>query len=545
MSKVAATALAGALLFWGCLGDVPFAVPGEGEGGETETANLPCTDFPAARVRRLTRTELNASAGAALGFPVTEATALAAEDRVLGFTNHDRLEVSPLFADQMETVSLQLATKAGVQLEAIAPCAAGTADATCAGRFLDAFVPKAYRRAMTAQERTELLALYQVGRTGADYKTGIQTVIQAVLESASFLYRTELGATDATGTFRQLTPNEVASQISYLITSGPPDAQLLDAANSGALANPDEREAQARRLLQTPAAKTQLKEFVVQWLGLQNLGSLQKNNNSFPDFSVALRDSIKGEADNFLDYALGQEKARLTELLTADYTFVDARLAQFYGLPDRPPGTTFAKVQLPAQRAGILTQAGLLATYAHPDDSSPILRGKLIRTRVLCGTIPPPPPTVVAAPPAPDGTKTTRMRVAAHTNNPSCAGCHSALDPIGFGMEDFDGIGKFRTTENTLPIDASGELAGTLDPAHEGTFSGGAALARMLAQNTNTADCVSTQVFRFGMGRKEQDLDMCSLKPALSRFRGNQLDLKELFISQVRSTSFVQRRVTP
>ncbi len=532
--RLATVALATSWLVAGCFGDAPFATP-EGE--------VECTDFPAVRVRRLTRTEFNASAGAALGFGVTEGSTLAAEDRSLGFTNHDKLEVSPLFADQLEQVSLQLATKAAAQVEKLAPCAAGTPEADCARNFINAFVPKAYRRPITDQERTGLLALFAVGRDGTDYATAVQTVVQAVLESSSFLYRTELGSGTGGGV-KALTADELASQLSYMLTAGPPDAELKAAAEAGSLASADEREKHARRLLESAASRAQLKEFVTQWLGASNIGALVKNNNTFPDFSTALRDSMKAENERFVEHVLSQDKARLTELLTANYTFADSSLAQFYGLPDRP-GTTPAKVALPETRAGILTQAGLLALYGHPDDSSPILRGKLIRTRLLCGTIPPPPPTVVAAAPPPDGTKTTRKRVEAHTSNASCSGCHSLLDPIGFGMEDFDGLGKYRTTENGIAIDASGELTGTRDPAHEGAFTGAAALARMLAANSDVSDCVTNQLFRFGMGRQEQPLDSCTLIPALSRFRGNELDLRELMVAYVRSAGFATRRSNP
>ena len=530
--KLAAVALATSWLLAGCFGEAPFATP----DGQAE-----CTDFASVRVRRLTRTEFNATAAAALGFGVTEGSSLAAEDRVLGFTTHDRLEVSPLFADQLETVSLQLASKASER----ATCPTGTAEADCARSFIDGFVPKAYRRPVTSEERTQLLALYQVGRDGTDYKTGIQAVVQAVLESSSFLYRTELGAGDGAG-LKALTPPELASALSYLLTAGPPDAELQAAAEAGSLADGAERGEAGAPPVETAAAKTQLKDFVVQWMGLGDVSSVQKNNNVFPDFSPALRDSMKAESERFIENVLAQDKARLTELLAADYTFADSTLAQFYGLPDRP-GTTPAKVALPATRAGgLLTQAGLLSIYGHPDQSSPILRGKLVRTRLLCGTIPPPPPTVVAAAPPTDANKTTRSRVEAHTSNASCAGCHSQLDPIGFGMEDFDGIGKYRTMENGITVDATGQLDGTRDAEHQGAFTGAAQLARLLSTNSDVSDCANTQLFRFTMGRQEQALDACSLQPALSSFRGNELDLRELMVAYVRSPGFAQRRaVTP
>ncbi|MGQ0507151.1 MAG: DUF1592 domain-containing protein [Myxococcaceae bacterium] len=527
-----------AFLLGGCTGEAGLQFPGDALTGSSAL----CANHSDARVRRLTREEFNATASASLGIAVTEGDGLAAEDRVLGFTNHDRLEVSPLFGDQVDGVAQTLAQRAVASITTLAPCAAGANETTCATQFIDAFAKKAYRRPLSTEERADLVALYTAGRTGADYKTGIALVIQGVIESSSFLYRTELGDPANTESIKSLTPHEIASELAFTVTASPPDATLTAAAEAGLLGDPEEREAHARRLLGTAGARAQLKEFVVEWLGLQNIDSIQKDASAFPEFSTTLRDSMKAETDTFLTSVIASEKVRLPELLAADYTFADSTLAAFYGLKDRP-GTTPQRVKLPPERAGLLTQAGLLASYAHAADSSPILRGKLVRTRMLCTEMPPPPASIIVAPPAPDPTRTTRERVAAHTSNASCAGCHRLMDPLGFGMEDFDGLGKHRTTENNKTVDASGSLEGTSDRANEGAFTGGGELARMLANNTDVSACVNLQLFRFGMGRQEEESDQCNLDSSLAQLRGKELDLNEVMVAMVRSTGFIQRKV--
>lgn len=502
-----------------------------------------CDAFPQARVRRLTRAEFDNSVAQLLGKPSSYGQALAVEDVVNGFSNHDGLEVSPLLADQIDSAAQKAVSEGGEQLLAQAPCPQGRAEADCAKDFIVQFGRRAFRRPLSDEEVADLQALYAAGREGGSYRSGIELAAQGMLESSSFWYRTELGPEGAGGAKVELTPFEVASAISFLVVASPPDTALLDAAAADELKTPDQREAQVRRLLEDARARAQMRSFVTQWLGIDNVGALQKDNNIFPDFSVALRDSMQAETSAFLDSVLFEGDGTVKSLLAADYSFVDRRLGTLYGVAGASSlsETTVSKVKLPPERAGILNQAAFLATYSHNVDSSPVKRGKFVRTKLLCQPLPPPPANLVVTPPALNTKMTTRQRVFAHSSNGACWSCHRLMDPIGYGMEDFDGIGKYRTTENGLPVDAQGEINEARDM--EPSFRGGADLARKLAASQEVSDCVTKQMFRYGLGRAETPEDSCSLVYANSYTGMKGGSLKEQLVGLVRSNAFTTRKL--
>ena len=493
-----------------------------------------------ARVRRLTRAEYDATASAVLGVPVDAAASWAAEDPLLGYTAHDRLQVTALLADQLDASAGQLAKLGVSRLAQLAPCPAGSSGAACARAFVEARGPLAWRRPLTPEEVDGLLLLYATGATHAE---GMEQLLHGLFAAPSFVYRTELGPRGAVpGSVVELTPHEVASAISYALTGGPPDAPLREAAQAGALATPEQREAHARRLLtQTPAGRAQLRRFVDEWFGLTAIRALNKNNQVYPNFHPDLLVSMEAEKDALVEHVLANENGSLRALLAADYSFVDDAVAQLYGLPDRP-GATPARVQLPPERAGLLTTPALLSVYAHFDGSSPVRRGKFVHTRLLCRTISPPPPSLNTTPPPPADNLTTRERFAQHAADATCYSCHKFIDPLGFGMEDFDGLGQHRTTEVGKPIDASGSV-----PDADGNpgqpYVGGAALARMLADDPAVSDCVANQAFRFAMGRVERDPDAPTLRAMREDLRAADGSILAPFVSLVRQPSFTRRLV--
>lgn len=499
-----------------------------------------CPTGSSTRVRRVTRVEFDNSTSALLGRPVTFGADLAIEDRVLGYDNHDQLAVGQLVASQLQTAGQKLAD-AALSSPAIATCSS-TNDLDCARSFIDTFTPRAFRRPVTQAEKDDLLALYKAGKDGSDFNGGINLVLQGIFQSGSFLYKTELGADDGRKGTIELTQHEIATALSYLVTASTPDALLTAAADRGELTDPDVRVQHVTRLLKDDRARLNTRSFVMQWFGLNNLGSLQKDNQIFPDFNPALRSALKSETETFIDAVMFSGDAKLKTLLTANFTYADNTVATFYGLTARP-GTSFARVSLPNERTGILNQAALLATYAHNDATAPVLRGKMVRTQVLCREMPPPPPNVVNTPPPPDGVKTTRQRLADHVGNGSCQDCHRLIDPIGLGFEDFDGLGKFRTIENNAPVNASGSLPATGDTAHEGSFTGGAALARLVAENTSTGSCAPLQLFRYSVGRVENDNDQCALDEMRAAFDGNAQDFRAALAGLVHSQAFIRREV--
>ncbi|QDE70403.1 DUF1592 domain-containing protein [Myxococcus xanthus] len=499
----------------------------------------------ATRVRRMTRAEYDNSVNAIFPttVPLVMTYAFAPEDTILGFSTHDRLQVTSLLADQIDVAANNLAEYGKVQLRADWTCAADVPELECAEKFIRGIASHAYRRPVTDDEVADFLVLWQESSRGTDPGTGARMVLQGIFSSASFLYRTELGAEGAgANQVVRMTPHEVATALAFAITAGPADAELLAAAEAGQLDAPDEREKHARRLLATPAAQRHLYRFVEEWIGITGQANLTKNNQVFPVFSAAFKVSSQAETRAFINHILKERNGSVRELLNADYTYADARMAYFYGTQPSMPDGTLGRLPLPSERAGILTHASVLATYALFDSSSPIRRGKFIMHRLLCREVPPPPATISIIPPEPVLDRTTRERFAAHTNNPTCAGCHRTLDPIGFGFEDFDGLGKHRTVENGLAVDASGavELSTGTVP-----FTGAAALARVLATSDDVGDCVPLQLFRFAMGRDEAPVDEHMLADMRSMFRANpEWRMGDALVGLVRSPYFVHRRTS-
>ncbi|MBZ4416871.1 DUF1592 domain-containing protein [Myxococcus sp. RHSTA-1-4] len=490
------------------------------------------------RVRRLTRVEYdNSLASVVPGMPPLSAT-FAPEDTILGFSTHDRLQVTSLLADQMDNAAINASVYAFRSLNIHVQCP--TDDEACTMAILYDVASRTFRRPLTDEDRAELLNFWRELRKVAAPQTAHQLFLQGLFSSASFLYRTELGEPgQGAGKVVRLTQHEVASALSYALTAAPPDEALRAAAEAGELQTAEQREAQARRLLATPAAQKRLHHFITEWLGITGLANINKNNQVFPFFSAAFKDSSRAETRTFIDHVLANEGGSVKELLSANYTFADGRMSAFYGTTSTPNGTT-GRVPLPPERAGILTHASVLATYSLFDSSSPIRRGKFVLTRLLCQDIPPPPPSIVIIPPAVADDTTTRARFAAHSSSPSCQGCHRRLDPVGFGFENFDGLGKHRTQENGLTVDASGSVdysAGTF------TFTGGGELARWLANSEDVANCVPLQIFRYAMGREETPVDEQLLADMRAAFKANpRLQLGDALVSLVRSPYFTHRR---
>lgn len=510
---------------------------GSVSGGE-EPPEVP--EASSARVRRLTRAEYDNSLNS-LGIKASLSGSFAAEDTILGFSTHDRLQVTSLLADQLDNGARNAAEAVKLNLKIHEQCPVDENEEACTTAILFDVASKAFRRPLTKEDERDLLTFWQELRKVADPQTAHGLFLQGIFASPSFLYRTELG-TPGRGPNQvvRLTQHEVASALSYAITAAPPDAELMAAADAGELKTADQREAHARRLLATPNAQKRLYHFVTEWLGITGLTSLTKNNQVFADFSAAFKDSSQRETKLFIEHVIASEGGSVKELLGADYTFADIRMARFYGATNTSPTGAVQRVTLPRERAGILTQSSVLSTYALFDSSSPIRRGKFVLTRLLCQEVPPPPPSIIIIPPAPAANATTRARFAAHTDNPTCAGCHRNLDPIGFGMENFDGLGKLRTHENGIPIDANGSVAAAAGPF---TFTGGGELARFLASSEEVADCVPLQVFRYAMGREEDSVDEHLLADMRAAFKANpRLELGEAFVALVRSPYFTHRR---
>ncbi|HKY34464.1 MAG TPA: DUF1592 domain-containing protein [Polyangiaceae bacterium] len=366
-----------------------------------------------------------------------------------------------------------------------------TAGTSCVTSVLQAFLPRAWRRPAQPGEIDRLVALYSANKAdSATDDEALGRVLQAVLLAPQFLYRIELNS--GVAGVRRLDGYEIASRLAYFLWSSMPDQELMSAAQSGRLTDAAGLTGQVSRLLTDGKAAALAERFGSQWLAVRSLDNVHPDATVYPMFDEALRAAMRDETMRlFTDVASGQRP--LGELLTTSSGYVNARLAQHYGVPSVTSQTPVFTA-LPAERGGILMQASLLTVLSHPKESAPVLRGKWILTQLLCREPPPPPPDVPQEP-APQTGTSRRERLNAHRVDPVCKSCHEQMDPLGLALENYDGVGAYRTTDNGAPIDPSGTLA-------DGTaFTTPQQLAQIIAQDPALLRCVSQHLFTYGLGR--------------------------------------------
>ncbi|MGE5186159.1 MAG: DUF1592 domain-containing protein [Acidobacteriota bacterium] len=379
-----------------------------------------------------------------------------------------------------------------------------------------------FRRPLTADETTRYSAMDP------------QTALTAMLMSPSFLYRSELGEPDGNGHYK-LRPFEIATALSYTFLGTTPGDDLLAAAESGELNKPAGIEKWARQLLADPRARDQVGELVAQWANAKGVLTVDKRADLYPDFDDATRTALLAETEHFAAAAVFDGAGTYGELMTASYTVLDPVSAAFYGIQ----GT--GQVTYPdGRRAGLLAHASLLAATAHSDQTSPVQRGLLVRRNFLCEELPPPPPFGGGLP-AVDPNATTRERFAMHSTAPACHDCHTYIDGVGFGLESYDPVGRWRDQENGKPIDASGDVE-DLEQLGVGTstkFQSEPELAQAIATSQAGPACFVRQYLRFSRGLRETLAERCGRLAVDKKWHG---DVKELMVQSVLSPDFVQRR---
>ena len=331
------------------------------------------------------------------------------------------------------------------------PRRAASEDA-CARRILTTIARGAYRRPLRGGEIDTLLTFYRDGRKKGTFETGVQLALRRVLASPNFVFRAEEDPAGAKpGTSFRVSDHELANRLSFFLWSSMPDDQLFRLAEQGQLRKPEVLDAQVRRMIADPRADALMQNFAGQWLHVRNLQNVAPNTDEFPDFDNELRDGLRREIELFFGAVLREDRIVL-DLLTADDTFVNERLAKHYGIP-YVYGSQFRRVTVPNEaRRGLLGKGSILLATSHADRTAPVLRGKWILENLL-GTPPPPPPAdVPPLEPTPGKVfKTMRERMAMHRDNPACAGCHRVTDPLGFVLENFDGVGAFRVSRERSP----------------------------------------------------------------------------------------------
>jgi hypothetical protein len=292
-------------------------------------------------------------------------------------------------------------------------------------------------------------------------------------------------------------------------------------------------------MLQDDRVRTVLADFNRQWLELDKIDTVEKNAMAVPGFTDDLKGLLRTEVETFVDAVLASDKPTLGSLLRSPFSFMNAKLAGFYGVA-APAATGFARVELdPNQRAGILTQGGLLAVHAHPDQTSPVHRGLFVRRQLLCTPPPPPPANVVIEIPKVDPSSTTRERFSQHSTDAFCKACHQLMDPIGLGFEAYDPVGRFRATENGKTVDASGEI---VESDIDGKFVGAVELAARLAGSQQASNCMVTEWFRYAYGRDESvDQDGCNTTFLRDAFTRSGQNVRELLFALTQTDGFLYR----
>jgi hypothetical protein len=373
----------------------------------------------------------------------------------------------------------------------------------CATKIVSALSRRAFRRPVTRTETARMLEFYKAGRRKGTFETGIQLALRRILASPSFVFRVEEDAGFTPGTMHRVSDFELASRLSFFLWSSIPDEALLDLAARGQLRQPAVLERQVKRMIADRRAAAFVSNFAGQWLHLRNLKTITPNHDEFPDFDDTLREAFQREAELFFA-SIMREDRNVVDLLTADYTFVNERLAKHYGVP-YVYGSQFRPVTLADDaRRGLLGKGALLMVTSRADRTSPVLRGKWILENVL-GTPPPPPLPNVGPLPASsqDAPKTLRARMEAHRASAACAGCHKQMDPLGFALENFDAVGAWRTRESGVPLDASGVLA-------DGTKVDGVVALRhaLEARSDVFVRTVTEKLMIYALGRGLQHFDM-------------------------------------
>jgi mono/diheme cytochrome c family protein len=436
-------------------------------------------------------------------------------------------------------------TKATAGLRRDAPAGAGAPVSTpeetaCARQILTTLARQAYRKPVDRVTADVLMDFYARGRKSGDFERGVESALQFILASPEFLFRVEPDPSSLEARAYRLGDLALASRLSFFLWSSLPDEPLIALAAQGKLKQPAVLEQQVRRMLADPRSKTLIDNFAEQWLHLRNLKNSNPDLAAFPDFDDNLRQAMKEETELFFNSIMREDRS-VMDLLNADYTFVNERLARHYGIPDIY-GSRFRRVQIPTEaRRGLLGQASILTVTSYPNRTSPVERGKWILTNLLGVPPQPPPPNIPALPESgADGKVVSlRERMERHRANAVCAGCHRMMDPIGFAMENFDGIGRWRVKEDGKSIDASGTLF------TGAKVDGVATLRRELSSRPDVFVGVFTErMLTYALGRGLEHYDMPAVRKIVQDAKATDYRLSSIVLGVARSVPFQMKETT-
>jgi len=412
----------------------------------------------------------------------------------------------------------------------------------CARRILSTLARRAYRRPASDADVEDLLTFYAEGRRQGSFDAGIELALRRLLVSPEFLFRVQREPANLPpdSTYR-ISGLDLASRLSFFLWSSIPDEELLDAAVSGRLNDPAVVEQQTRRMLADVRSRALVNNFAGQWLQLRNLEAQRPAVALFPDFDDSLREALRRETEMLVDSVLREDRSAM-ELLTADYTFVNERLARHYGIPS-VQGSHFRRVALESEdRRGLLGQGSILTVTSRPNRTAPVLRGKWILENILGTPPPPPPPDVPSLTEPVDGSRnlplSMRERMAQHRSNPACANCHAAIDPLGFALEHFDAVGRWRRQDESFnAIDPSGALP------NGATFRDLAGLkAELLRRPEQFVATLTEKLLTYALGRGVEYYDMPTVRKVVSRAAAGNYKLPALIVGIATSEPFLMRK---
>jgi len=504
--------------------------------------------------RRLTHSQYDNTVRDLLGDYSRPALHFPPEDYVDGFKNQLRYQsMPPLLVDAYSTSAEKLALNAfrAGDINGLVPCKpTGAGDIKCRDQFVRTFGSRAFRRPLRDDEFKRYAAAFtaQAGATGK-FLEGARIVVEAMLQSPNFLFHVEGGPDGRSVDY------DIASRLSYLLQDTMPNKALMEAAARGELRTAAGRESATRRLLDDPKAHQALDEFFDQWLRFDRVLNSSKEARRFPEFSLEMAGNMVEETRRLLDHLVWDDQ-NFMDVLTADYAYLSSDLASLYKLP--PPAGQFELAHFPAgsPRAGLLGEASFLAANAGPTETSPTQRGIFIREQLLCQHVPPPPPNVDTNLPEASAANpsTRRQRMTEHVGNPLCASCHRLMDPIGFGLESFDAVGRLREHETILiesptgnrkddkkvdlDLDTRGEVAGIPDSS----FSAARQLGAILSKSRVCQECIVRQIFRYAYGRMETSADEETIHQLFTAFQDSGFHFTELLTGLVKAPQFLAGR---
>ena len=494
--------------------------------------------------RRLNRTEYDNTIRELTGLDLKLADDFSPDATGYGFDNiGEVLAVSPVLVEQYHQAARKLLAEIAERKDARARVfsvqpGGAVKERDAARQVVERFALKAFRRPAEPAFLDKLLGLYDRARSGGEgHEAAIRPMLTAVLISPRFFMRVESARPGVEGPY-PVDDYDLATRLSYFLWSGPPDDDLLALAAKGALGSPEAVEAQARRMLADPRSAELVENFFGQWLQLRGLATHKPDAKHFPEFTEPLRAAMQQEVRLFLGEIVRKDRP-LTDLIDSDYAYVNEALARHYGI-EGVKGPEMRRVTLKdRRRGGVLTSAAVLMTQSDPERNNVPRRGNYIAASIL-GSPPPPPPADVPAledPKAESKPQTLRQRLEAHRTKPECAGCHSKIDPLGFGLETFDAIGRWRDQEAGAPVDASGVLPDGR------AFRGPVELKQiLLARRDDFARTLASNLLIYALGRGLQLEDECVIRDAQKAAAAGEYRFSSVVLTIVRSHPFRHRK---